>query len=485
MKDKKNVLTYLSYILFLLCTLIYLAAYMGIFEKLNIVLSASGIAFVAVVLFMIAFACRMAAKIFHAKKKLDRLSYLSTDRKRYEYVIETILIILLFAAALAARALLKYIGVFSDNTDIFEYGFLFNNIIYIAGSLFMFFSIRLTAGRLACLLGAAVMLFWPAGFASAYSDSYDGLITNMVLWGLFLCFILFFRLCTGKKKNKSSVYICAILLGIVSNVVLIAAEYAFLFLILIFAFLLFKYIKPALLYVLFSLPALVLKIYGIVMKVLSGNTEEFYDLLDFNITVSDIEVFRFSSRFFDLNILFYITMFIFAFICVIILFKKPKKPVQICMLYAVLASFLGKEYFIYTISVYIFLAAYMIQFMYSHMVKRRCIKYGTEHKKMKKARASRAKSKAAATEEHVDRPDAEHDSGEPDTGYISGPDAEHDSEPDADITYILPIMTTENNYMVNTRNDYTVDSDEEIIEMLEKRRNRLTKKHNTDDQSSV
>ena len=488
MRNRKNFFTYLCYILFVLCTLIYIAAYTGVFDSFNTVQAVSGVVFVAVIMFMTAFICYLLSVIMHRRKIPEKLNYLDTSHKRYEYVIETILIVFVFLSAAGIRVFGKYQGIFSKDTDIFNETFIINTLFFLAGAIFMYFSIRFTGGRFAALIGTALMSFWPSGIMAVYLNTTTELITNMVLWGLFLWFVLFFKGYNKKGKNKKIIYICIILLGAASNLVLLSSDYAFLFILSIFAFMLFRYWKPALLYILFALPSLCLKIIGIVTGILNGKTDEFYDLLDFNITISDINLLKFSHYFFDLNTLLYLTIYIFALVTVIILFRQSKKTFQIFMLYAVFASFLGKENFIYVISVYIFLAAYLVQLMYSFMVKRRCIKYSRQiHNEDTAATSEYEDVTEPEPPEMVEDiaepepPEMVEDIAEPEPPEtvedIAEPEPPEDMEtPDTDINDIIPRAVTENDYRINTNEDYKQIIHNEIIEMIERRKQRLNKK---------
>ena len=200
MRNRKNFFTYLCYILFVLCTLIYISAYTGVFDSFNTVQAVSGVVFAAVIMFMTAFICYLLSVIMHRHKIPEKLNYLDTSHKRYEYVIETILIVFVFLSAAGIRVFGKYQGIFSKDTDIFNETFIINTLFFLAGAIFMYFSIRFTGGRFAALIGTALMSFWPSGIMAVYLNTTTELITNMVLWGLFLWFVLFFK--GYNKKGK-------------------------------------------------------------------------------------------------------------------------------------------------------------------------------------------------------------------------------------------------------------------------------------------
>lgn len=472
MKNKKNFFTYLCYTLFVLCTLIYIAAYIGVFDTFVITPAVTGIIFAGAVMLIALLACYILSVIFHGRKKTINPDYLNTEHKRYEYVIETIAMVVMFAAALAFRIFLKYKGVFTKDTFIFEQGFMLNNLFSLTGTLFMYLSIRFAAGRLASFIATALMLFWPSEVIAVYIDTTTGLITGTILWGLFLWFILFFKGYTKSKTVGRKTYIWIILLGIASNLVLFASEYAFLIILSVFAFMLFKYWKPALLYILFSMPAVCLKIIYIITGINEGKTDEFYDLLNFNITVSDINLLKFSNAFFDVNTLIYLTLYIFALAAVIVMFKKGKKPFQILMLYAVFAAFLGRENFLFIISVYIMLAAYMVQIMYSFIVKKRCLKY---------CRISDNESAAVedGTEDEFEYTIEDENESEDEDAMEDENESEYAIETDmyseTDILDIIPKYVADKDYTINTNEDYKSKLDYKTLEMLERRKNRILK----------
>lgn len=456
MTNRKSFFTYLCYILFALCTLIYIALFFD-----GIVINDSpdnGLFFSRLALIITAFAiiimppaCFILSIIFHRRKNPDRLNYMNTSHRMYEYVIETVFVAVLFIITSALRALFMYYSYpfIQNNLEYVITVLVLNNSLYIAAALFMYLSIRIACGRLAGIISVIIALFILVEYIMIYfSSATKDLITAALLWGIFLWFVIFYKKYTCDASRLKNSYISISLLGAASNLLIFGSYCSIIIVFSIFVFLLFKYWKHAFLYILFSLPVIGVYIYDIVMRFTTGASSALYRSFDINVHIPFVMPWELSDYYWDISFIIYILIYVFAFIAVILMIEQRKNVLQILMLYVVATFVLNRPGHTVNLFIYTALMSYAVQSVYSSMVRKRCLKYGTVNEKY---------DETAAVYEENNRSDSEND-----------------------ISYIIPVTLSDDGqeYKIHANEEYKGPVNENVKELWAMRKQRIMRKHN-------
>lgn len=349
MTSNRNFFTYLCYILFIICTLLLLGRCFDIPEPSDYIKIASGAGVVIVTAVICILLCLLCAVLIHKMRK-------------GRFVAEVIITILIFAAVAAIK-----IYTYTELTA----------FIFLAGLVLFYFSVRVACGGIAAVVSLVTCSFLPVEDVAACSLN-EILFLNAVIWALFLWFAIFWKVYQKKCYNMKAGYITIALLGIVSNSLYFINQTALLFVIITIMFMLFRHWKPAFLYMFCAFPALFFKGFEIItafdrnMVVSILKLRFAYDYVPYT------DIYDVSRYFYSVDRLFYIVIYAFAAAAVIMMFAQKRKSIQILMCYASVVVIglmfqvnMGAESFTLITYVYILMASYFMQSVYSHMAEKK------------------------------------------------------------------------------------------------------------------
>mgnify|MGYP001638132312 FL=1 len=349
MTSNRNFFTYLCYILFIICTLLLLGRCFGIPEPSDYIKIASGAGVVIVTAVICILLCLLCAVLIHKMRK-------------GRFVAEVIITILIFAAVAAIK-----IYTYTELTA----------FIFLAGLVLFYFSVRVACGGIAAVVSLVACSFLPVEDVAACSLN-EILFLNAVIWALFLWFAIFWKVYQKKCYNMKAGYITIALLGIASNSLYFINQTALLFIIITIMFMLFRHWKPAFLYMFCAFPALFFKGFEIItafdrnMVVSILKLRFAYDYVPYT------DIYDVSRYFYSVDRLFYIVIYAFAAAAVIMMFAQKRKSIQILMCYVSVVVIglmfqvnMGAESFILITYVYILMASYFLQSVYSHMAEKK------------------------------------------------------------------------------------------------------------------
>ena len=348
MTSNRNFFTYLCYILFIICTLLLLGRCFGIPEPSDYIKIASGAGVVIVTAVICILLCLLCAVLIHKIRK-------------GRFVAEVIITILIFAAVAAIK-----IYTYTELTA----------FIFLAGLVLFYFSVRVACGGIAAVISLVACSFLPVEDVAACSLN-EILFLNAVIWALFLWFAIFWKVYQKKCYNMKAGYITIVLLGIASNSLYFINQTALLFIIITIMFMLFRHWKPAFLYMFCAFPALFFKGFEIItafdrnMVVSILKLRFTYDYVPYT------DIYDVSRYFYSVDRLFYIVIYAFAAAAVIMMFAQKRKSIQILMCYVSVIVIglmfqvnMGAESFTLITYVYILMASYFLQSVYSHMAEK-------------------------------------------------------------------------------------------------------------------
>lgn len=348
MTSNRNFFTYLCYILFIICTLLLLGRCFDIPEQLDYIKIASGTGVVIVTAVICILLCLLCAALIHKMGK-------------GRYVAEVIITILIFAAVAAIK-----IYTYTELTA----------FICLAGLVLFYFSVRVACGGIAAVVSLVICSFLPIEDGAACSLD-EILFLNAVIWALFLWFAIFWKVYQKKCYNMKAGYITIVLLGIASNSLYFINQTALLFVIITIMFMLFRHWKPAFLYMFCAFPALFFKGFGIItafdrnMVVSILKLRFAYDYVPYT------DTYDVNKYFYSVDRLLYIVIYAFAVAAVIMMFAQKRKSIQILMCYVSVVVIglmfqvnTGAESFTLITYVYILMASYFLQSVYSHMAEK-------------------------------------------------------------------------------------------------------------------
>lgn len=347
MASNRNFFTYLCYILFIVCTVLLLGRCFGVPESPDYIKIASGAWVVAAAAVICILLCRLCAALFHKTKKGLRIA-------------EVIITILVFAAAAALK--------------IYQYTE-FTAFLSFTGLVLFYFSVRVSCGQIAAFVSLVMSAFMPVEAGAAYSSE-EILLSNAVIWALFLWFAIFWKVYQKKNYNMKAGYITIVLLGTASNVLYFINRTALLLIVITIMFMLFRHWKPAFLYMFCAFPALFFTAF------------EYASAFDRS-TIAAILKLRFAYEylpytdicsagryFYSMDRLFYIVIYAFAAAAVIMMFAQKRKSIQILICYVsviviglMLQIDMGAGSFTLITFVYILMASYFLQSVYSHITE--------------------------------------------------------------------------------------------------------------------
>ena len=309
---------------------------------------ASGAGVVIVTAVICILLCLLCAVLIHKMRK-------------GRFVAEVIITILIFAAVAAIK-----IYTYTELTA----------FIFLAGLVLFYFSVRVACGGIAAVISLVACSFLPVEDVAACSLN-EILFLNAVIWALFLWFAIFWKVYQKKCYNMKAGYITIVLLGIASNSLYFINQTALLFIIITIMFMLFRHWKPAFLYMFCAFPALFFKGFEIItafdrnMVVSILKLRFAYDYVPYT------DIYDVSRYFYSVDRLFYIVIYAFAAAAVIMMFAQKRKSIQILMCYVSVIVIglmfqvnMGAESFTLITYVYILMASYFLQSVYSHMAEK-------------------------------------------------------------------------------------------------------------------
>ena len=367
MAVKKNVFTYMCYIIFILCTLSIATVSVYSFNELNFVYLSCSLGFLIllpVFLFLLSI-------IFHNKNKNDKLNVYNCKHSIGAGIFEFFYIVIILG--------LYGLGLYYSKYDFTVYPDLYESIGYGMAVLlfvFIYFTARVVSGRLAALFSLLICVFIPDFYNYIFNDRYT-LFSVLCIWFIVFWFTLFFNMYKKKEGKLKFGYVSIFLCGLVSNLLVFTSEYSICFIIIIILFMLFKHWKPAFLYMFAVFPALFFTALDI-MKM------SFRDIcIDVLASYISFEFLRFDDTYLYSKYM-YVIIFVLAIAAVIMMFKQNRKSIQILMCFVSvlilcsLFSCFNSNIMLYMITTYILISAHFVQSLYSYFVKRRCRKYYKE-----------------------------------------------------------------------------------------------------------
>lgn len=347
MTSNRNFFTYLCYIVFIICTLLLLGRCFGMPEQLDYIKIASGTGVIIVTAVICILLCRLCAALIHKIRK-------------GRYVAEVIITILIFAAEAAVK-----IYTYTELTA----------FIFLAGLVLFYFSVRVACGGMAAIVSLVICALLPVEEAS--NSLNEILFINAVIWALFLWFAIFWKVYQKKCYNMKAGYITIALLGIASNLLYFINQTALIFIIITIMFMLFRHWKPAFLYMFCTFPALFFKGFGIILAFDRSMVLNILNLRFAYEYAPYTDIYDVSWYFYSVDRLFYIIIYAFAAIAAIMMFAQKRKSIQILMCYVSVIVIglmfqvnMGAESFVLITYVYILMASYFLQSVYSYMTEK-------------------------------------------------------------------------------------------------------------------
>ena len=345
MTSNRNFFTYLCYIFFIICTLLLLGRCFGIPEPSDYIKIASGAGVVIVTAVICILLCLLCTVLIHKMRK-------------GRFVAEVIITILIFAAVAAIK-----IYTYTELTA----------FIFLAGLVLFYFSVRVACGGIAAVVSLVACSFLPVEDVAACSLN-EILFLNAVIWALFLWFAIFWKVYQKKCYNMKAGYITIVLLGIASNSLYFINQTVLLFIIITIMFMLFRHWKPAFLYMFCAFPALFFKGFEIITEFDRNMVVSILKLRFAYDYVPYTDIYDVSRYFYSVDRLFYIVIYAFAAAAVIMMFAQKRKSIQILMCYVSVIVIglmfqvnMGAESFTLITYVYILMASYFLQSIYSLM----------------------------------------------------------------------------------------------------------------------
>lgn len=347
MTSNRNFFTYLCYIVFIICTLLLLGRCFGMPEQLDYIKIASGTGVIIVTAVICILLCRLCAALIHKISK-------------GRYVAEVIVTILIFAAEAAVK-----IHTYTELTA----------FIFLADLVLFYFSVRVACGGMAAIVSLVICALLPV--EEAANSLNEILFINAVIWALFLWFAIFWKVYQKKCYNMKAGYITIALLGISSNLLYFINQTALIFIIITIMFMLFRHWKPAFLYMFCAFPALFFKGFGIILAFDRSMVLNILNLRFAYEYAPYTDIYDVSGYFYSVDRLFYIIIYAFAAIAAIMMFAQKRKSIQILMCYVSVIVIglmfqvnMGAESFVLITYVYILMASYFLQSVYSYMTEK-------------------------------------------------------------------------------------------------------------------
>ncbi len=367
MAVKKNVFTYICYILFILCTLLITAVCVYSFCDINAVYLSCSLGFIILLPFFL----YILSIIFHNKNKNDKLDVYNCSHSIGASVFECFFVIIILCLYGFSLYYSKYEPLtYPSRYDII--GYCMAALLFI----FIYLTARVISGRLAALFSLVLCVFTPDYYDYIFNGRYT-LFSALCIWFVILWFTLFFNMYKKKSGKLKLGYISIFLCGLISNLLVFTSDYSVPLIIIIILYMLFKHWKPAFLYMFAVFPALFFT--GISLTKLSYR-DICIDILASTINADSI---KFNDAYIYSDY-FYMIMLILSLAGVITLFVQNRKSIQILMcfvsitVFCSLLSCINTDIMLYVITVTTLVSAHFVQSLYSYFVRVRCKKYYKE-----------------------------------------------------------------------------------------------------------